>query len=985
MKRIILILSITFFYNFLFSQNVPQIISFSPNTGVIGTLVTIQGENFDADINNNSVFFGTVKSQILSATQSKIEVYVPVGASYKPITIITNGLATQSKYPFIVTFECGGIMNNSFFNQRNNYGIGQQPFSLESGDMDGDGKIDIVITNTSKKSFTVFRNTSVVNNISFDDTTNFFCGDAPTAIDVIDIDGDGLLDVVVTDQLDSKFSVFRNNSIPGIISFEQKIDFFLTGTFPRSMSFGDINSDGKLDIIIGNYGSNSINIFINNSQHNSIDFDLNFVEIVVGNTPWGIATGDINNDNLIDIVVSNYGSNNFSVLINESTINTVAFASRIDINTALNPFKIALSDLDNDGNLDVVISNDGSKSVSIFRNTTTFGNVSFDNKIDYPVSLGGNFRIADIDGDGNVDIAVTQIDILKNRSTSTNINFTREVSDSLIVGPRYGINVCDIDGDGKVEILLTAGNVGGTLTILKNNIYDPSEKPIASDVSRCGEGAVDLMASGANTNEDYKWYDDSLSLNPIQLTGNIFTNQLLSNNKTYYVSKYKIDSPICESKRKPIKVIVNQLPVVEFQTLASVCVDANAFTLNAGMPTGGNYVGNGVSNNVFIPLDAGVGQHILTYSYIDNNGCQSSDTSKIEVYQVPLSQIAFTDLIKCPNDSVLLTANTDIGSLYEWFLNNNTIITNNIETINALSAGTYTVLTTAPNGCSNLSFPVDISNYVPYSGEEICAITVDSVTGNNLIIWNKTLGERIAGYNIYREIGFSGNYQVIGNLASNVFSTFIDTVANTLQQSYRYKISAIDSCGTESSLSNFHRTIHLSSNIGINGEINLSWNRYEGFNYSSFSIYRSVDGQSYQKIGQVTSNDFTYSDLNPPAGLKKYFIEIENQTGCTPSAKRNGFSSVRSNILDILVTSDSNYILNDLILYPNPTSNFINIETQIELYYKLMNIEGKEIMSGNLDSQNKILNVENINSGVYILQLSNDTITKTFKVVKKTW
>src|SRR5688572_15893527 len=69
----------------------PVINSFSPNTGFIGSKVTIVGANFDATtISNNIVYFGATRATVTAATFGTLEVTVPVGASTAPISVTNH-------------------------------------------------------------------------------------------------------------------------------------------------------------------------------------------------------------------------------------------------------------------------------------------------------------------------------------------------------------------------------------------------------------------------------------------------------------------------------------------------------------------------------------------------------------------------------------------------------------------------------------------------------------------------------------------------------------------------------------------------------------------------------------------------------------------------------------------------------------------------------------------------------------------------------
>src|SRR5688572_17794951 len=106
-KYFLFILLLQFSLN-LFSQ--PVISSFSPASGPIGAIVTINGSGFNSSAANNIVFFGAVKANVTSATATSLAVTVPAGATYQPITVTVNGLTAASSQSFILTFTEGGTI-----------------------------------------------------------------------------------------------------------------------------------------------------------------------------------------------------------------------------------------------------------------------------------------------------------------------------------------------------------------------------------------------------------------------------------------------------------------------------------------------------------------------------------------------------------------------------------------------------------------------------------------------------------------------------------------------------------------------------------------------------------------------------------------------------------------------------------------------------------------------------------------------------------
>ena len=79
-------------------------------------------------------------------------------------------------------------------------------------------------------------------------------------------------------------------------------------------------------------------------------------------------------------------------------------------------------------------------------------------------------------------------------------------------------------------------------------------------------------------------------------------------------------------------IVVNPLPTVTLSfTLAPVCVDVLPYALAGGIPAGGTYSGVGVAAGNFSPVVAGVGTHVISYTYADANGCQDIATNNIIV------------------------------------------------------------------------------------------------------------------------------------------------------------------------------------------------------------------------------------------------------------------------------------------------------------------------------------------------------------------
>jgi fibronectin type 3 domain-containing protein len=183
----------------------------------------------------------------------------------------------------------------------------------------------------------------------------------------------------------------------------------------------------------------------------------------------------------------------------------------------------------------------------------------------------------------------------------------------------------------------------------------------------------------------------------------------------------------------------------------------------------------------------------------------------------------------------------------------------------------------------------------------ICIVTVDTTTNNNEIIWEKPFATDIDYYNIYRESTQSGVYQKIGERQYTEESVFVDVNSNAKQRSYRYKLSAVNTCGVESELSELHKTMHLTINLGTSGNINLIWDHYEGFKINTYYIYRYTPETGWVKHDSIASNLTSYTDFDAPLENLQYMIEIVHPYGCTATKAVNRNTS-RSNVGSITNT-----------------------------------------------------------------------------------
>ncbi|HWP81242.1 MAG TPA: FG-GAP-like repeat-containing protein [Bacteroidota bacterium] len=460
-----------------FEPSEPQITSVSSFSGSAGASITINGSGFATATVSNAVYFGGVKATVTNASLSSLTVTVPAGADYGPIRVtnLITGLTGSTAQFFMPTYSGGGNITTGAFAAKADSITGGSPEGVAVGDIDGDGKPDVVVANFGSNTVSVFRNTTASGSLTFASKVDLTVGSGPYDVALGDIDGDGKLDIVTGNYSAGTISVLRNQSPVGGISFAPKVDS-LAGSEPYSVAIADFNRDGKLDIVAANYSTLTVSVLRNQSSPGSISLQSR-VPFASGNGLYPVAVGDIDGDGAADIVVTNQSDNNVSVLRNTSTPSTISFAARVNFVTGTTPGGIGIGDLDADGKLDLVIANRNSNTISLLRNTSSIGAPSFAPKADsttgsYPASVA----LGDINGDGKLDVVVTNassytLSVFRNTSSGS-ISLSSRVDFATGIYP-WGVIVADLTEDGKPDIGV-ASSGSNQLSLYRNTIFVPS-------------------------------------------------------------------------------------------------------------------------------------------------------------------------------------------------------------------------------------------------------------------------------------------------------------------------------------------------------------------------------------------------------------------------------------------------------------------------------------------------------------------------------
>jgi hypothetical protein len=364
-----------------------------------------------------------------------------------------------------------GVLNNSTFAGKVDFTIKGSPQDVVASDIDSDGKPDLVVANYINPGFvSILRNTctaGVINAASFAAKVDFGVEANPSAVSVGDIDGDGKPDLVAATNYG--ISVLRNNSTIGTVSMLPALNSFVGFGF-IDVQLGDVDGDGKLDMTAINMHDSTFSVWRNISTIGNIVFEPR-VEYETPDSPYGINIADIDGDGKNDILVASAGMNYFSVFRNagiSGSFTPASFYPRANFAAGSTMFSIIAQDLDADGKKEVIIGRQN-LGISVYKNNSITGAVAFQAEVNYSYPYAGStfgLTAFDYDNDGDFDLAGTNYDnnngrfsVLRNEPIAAVVpDFTFSTTNLVCAGATNGsITLTTTAGTGPFQYSINGG------------------------------------------------------------------------------------------------------------------------------------------------------------------------------------------------------------------------------------------------------------------------------------------------------------------------------------------------------------------------------------------------------------------------------------------------------------------------------------------------------------------------------------------------
>jgi len=275
--------------------------------------------------------------------------YVESGAT--PLSVAVGDVNGDGRVDLVIancgsknlSIRFGGAAGNGAFSGPAHIGpLGDCPFPIKLGDVNADGKLDIV-TITDGKTVNVYRGNGAG---VFGVPATYSAGKSPASVAIADFNGDGKNDLAIGNGSGTDVSVLLN---VGDGTFTAAIDYPSGGQEVRSVAAADLNGDGKIDLALGNGGTTTVGILLGNGNGTF----RGAVTYAVSGSPWSLAAADLNSDGRLDLVAADVFKS-VSLLIGNGD---GTFQPFIDINGGESPRDLAVADVDGDGRADVVIAN----------------------------------------------------------------------------------------------------------------------------------------------------------------------------------------------------------------------------------------------------------------------------------------------------------------------------------------------------------------------------------------------------------------------------------------------------------------------------------------------------------------------------------------------------------------------------------------------------------------------------------------------------
>lgn len=700
----------------------PVLFSTDRSNASMQQLVTLRGNDLGTNPSAVNVFFGAVKGELKSVSPHLILVKTPAGATFGPIQVtnLTNGLTGYLPGQFFVNYSGDHGIKSTTFSTQTDFQAQSGLYDLCVCDFNDDGKPDVATASSTSNIVTLFKNSSTPGTVTL--TPQDFMINARTLHSKCgDLNGDGRSDIVLTEASDGdRLFVLKNN---GNFSFSLQ-SIRLTGIKVKQIAIRDLDLDGKPEIIVTNTGGNVLTILPNTSTGSTIAFSSpRPLSIADASSTDALAVGDLDGDGFPEIITSQYqadSENKLFIAVNHGALTFDEFKV-IAVNRAVSSIRIA--DIDADEKPDIIIARLTGSDLSVYLNKSTEA-ISFKDPLFFATeTLPVGVDFGDFDGDGKPDIAVgsiaRSISILNNEAPATGPG---ALSTAVKVSTTYtnrNLNVADMDGDGKPDIIFTSVDdfsgipvPASKVSVIRNQGCMVPVLTPAEPLTVCSGNPLRITATSSAGNI-YQWHKEG-TVPPLKSGMEEFLDVISSG--TYRVTALGAGNCSKESATIDVTFVTPSNPLTQGDAGANsnspVCSD-NTLVLNANDLGATEYRWRGPNGFTassattaleradFRQEDAG----LYVVDMIAGNCLAKTDSTIVESITVPdftLSPGENQYFCNGSNRTLTIVPAAGEGFSYQWYDRDNGPIPGATESAFAASAPGeyYAIVTPANGGCA---------------------------------------------------------------------------------------------------------------------------------------------------------------------------------------------------------------------------------------------------------------------------------------------
>lgn len=614
-----------------------------------------------------------------------------------------------------IAFFQNGSNVGSFILPKLATSIAAHSFHATCGDLNGDGRPDLIISEGGEGArLFILKNNGAY---SFSLLTITLSGRKPKHAEIADLDRDGKPEIVVTDQKSASLIILKNQSTLAALSFASPQVIAIPGASSADgLDLADIDGDNLPDLVTSQFLTTNSNLFVfkNTSSTGSVTFNAPTV-LTISNTVVNIKIGDLDGDAKPDLAATQLLGSGISVFLNQSTTTQLQFNTPIAMATDERPWGIDFGDLDGDGKPDIVTASITKKSITVLNNLSTPGNLSFQSTTLPTNFINRHVRIGDLDNDGKPDIVFTSIDdnnagipaskisVIRNK---TCLKPTLSPEGPLTICTGFPLELKSSEGDGSTYEWRRNGSIVSTgtdsfLAITLPGNYSVTVIAEGGTCSQVSEEVTVTVAAGsltgtavASNNGPVCFGDDlQLSVNnvgaseyrwsgPANYTSTGLTPVVVSDFKLENSGRYEVEVYVGGCLAQKSSTLVEAISIPQFSLTASgghlFCAGGTktislspttaGFTYKWFEQTSGELAGETGSSYVA----SASGEYWAEITSLLNPGCQPQETASLELIELNAIEADFTNtpLEGCLGQPVIFTnqslSDSRSTAVYSW-------------------------------------------------------------------------------------------------------------------------------------------------------------------------------------------------------------------------------------------------------------------------------------------------------------------------------